>query len=134
VNNTLILSPLLASPQTIRRSVLQHHTPLTWEPTDSPQMACWEWHSKKVEPVFSIKLTSNGGELYLGGSNTNLYTGEIAYTDVTVVGFWQVEIARIQGDRGILLADVPAIIDTESLAVRASGVDSTVSHATISRQ
>jgi len=79
---------------------------------DSPLFETLVNEEKVEEPVFSIKLTSGGGELYLGGSNTDLYTGEIAYTDVTVVGFWQVEIASIQGNRRIFLTDVPAIIDT----------------------
>lgn len=35
------------------------------------------------EPVFSFKLTASGSELYLGGVNTALYTGDFTYTPVT---------------------------------------------------
>jgi hypothetical protein len=49
-------------------------------------------NEEKVEElVFSIKLSSNGGELCLGGSNTYMYTGDITYTDVVVVVSWNVE-------------------------------------------
>jgi hypothetical protein len=40
---------------------------------------------KVIEPVFSVKVTSVGGELYLGGKNGKLYEGEIIYTPVTEV-------------------------------------------------
>jgi hypothetical protein len=35
------------------------------------------------EPVFSFKLATSGSELYLGGANSTLYTGDFAYTPVT---------------------------------------------------
>jgi hypothetical protein len=38
---------------------------------------------KVTEPVFSIKLIPAGGELYLGGTNEALYSGNIIYTPVT---------------------------------------------------
>jgi len=67
---------------------------------------------KVAEPVFSVKLTSDGGELYLGGTNRDLYEGEITYTPVTVMGYWQVNIQKIRGDRKTRLRDVAAVIDT----------------------
>jgi len=68
---------------------------------------------KVTEPVFSIKLTSDGGELYLGGMNGDLYQGEIIYTPVTKVAFWQVNIQKIQGAaQRTILSDITAIIDT----------------------
>jgi len=71
-------------------------------------------HEGKVtEPVFSIKLTSDGGELYLGGTNGDLYAGNIIYTPVTEEGYWQVNIQEIGGDnRQEILRDIVAIIDT----------------------
>lgn len=38
---------------------------------------------KTSSSVFSFKLASSGSELYLGGKNSNLYTGSITYTPVT---------------------------------------------------
>ena len=35
------------------------------------------------EPVFSFKFATTGSELYLGGANSALYTGNFAYTPVT---------------------------------------------------
>lgn len=34
-------------------------------------------------PVFSFKLAASGSELYLGGANSALYTGNFTYTPVT---------------------------------------------------
>ena len=33
--------------------------------------------------VFSFKLSSSGAELYVGGSNSALYSGDFTYTPVT---------------------------------------------------
>ena len=38
---------------------------------------------KTTSSVFSFKLASSGSELYIGGKNSNLYTGSITYTPVT---------------------------------------------------
>ena len=35
------------------------------------------------DSVFSFKLSSSGAELYIGGSDSSLYTGSFAYTPVT---------------------------------------------------
>ena len=35
------------------------------------------------QPVFSFKLATSGSELYLGGANSALYTGDFSYTPVT---------------------------------------------------
>lgn len=37
-----------------------------------------------IDPAFSFKLSSSGAELYIGGSNSALYTGSFTYTPVTV--------------------------------------------------
>ncbi|KAG9077678.1 Type I transmembrane sorting receptor [Ceratobasidium sp. 370] len=38
--------------------------------------------------VFSMYLASNGSELYLGGTNSALYTGDITYSDLTSKTYW----------------------------------------------
>jgi cathepsin D len=38
---------------------------------------------RTAESVFAFKLTSIGSELYIGGVNKKLYTGEFTYTPVT---------------------------------------------------
>jgi hypothetical protein len=40
---------------------------------------------KVTEPVFSIKLASDGGELNPSGKNGELYGGEITYTPTTLL-------------------------------------------------
>ncbi|KAL1441423.1 hypothetical protein MTO96_001063 [Rhipicephalus appendiculatus] len=47
-----------------------------------------------TEPLFSMFLSStpsqqDGGEILFGGVNSERYTGDIAYTDVTKKGYWQ---------------------------------------------
>lgn len=42
--------------------------------------------------VFSFKLSSSDSELFLGGTNDALYSGDITYTDVTQEGYWQVQM------------------------------------------
>jgi cathepsin D len=39
--------------------------------------------NRVMVPTFSLKLTHPGAELYLGGANSELYTGEITYARVT---------------------------------------------------
>ncbi len=40
--------------------------------------------------MFGFKLASNGSELFLGGTDTDLYTGSIEYHKIdTSTGFWQ---------------------------------------------
>jgi cathepsin D len=39
-----------------------------------------------AENVFSFKLAETGSELYLGGSDPSLYTGNVTYTPVTEKG------------------------------------------------
>ncbi|TBU46767.1 acid protease [Dichomitus squalens] len=42
------------------------------------------------EGVFGFKLSSNDSELYLGGTNTLLYTGSLEFHNVSEVGYWQI--------------------------------------------
>ena len=87
---------------------------------------------KLSQPVFSLKLTSSGGELYVGGTNEALYIhSTLVFTPVTnpvsanarrygcilrlpFQGLWQLKIDNIQVNGAIVLTDVPAIIDTGS--------------------
>jgi len=36
-----------------------------------------------TSPVFGIKLASNGSELFLGGTNSKLYTGNFTWVPLT---------------------------------------------------
>ncbi|KAL1441418.1 hypothetical protein MTO96_001058 [Rhipicephalus appendiculatus] len=52
-----------------------------------------------TEPLFSIFLSGtpsqqDGGEILFGGVNSERYTGDITYTDVTKKGYWQFTMDR----------------------------------------
>ncbi|KAI9459522.1 acid protease [Boletus coccyginus] len=65
-----------------------------------------------TDPVFSFKLSSSGAELYIGGVNCELYTGDFAYAPVTQQGYWQVTMDNVQGNGQTILSNVDVIIDT----------------------
>ncbi|KAF9235756.1 aspartic peptidase domain-containing protein [Melanogaster broomeanus] len=66
------------------------------------------------EPVFGFKLADSGSELFLGGINAALYTGEFSYTPVTQQGYWQVNMDSVKGNGQTLLSNIDSIIDTGS--------------------
>jgi len=41
-------------------------------------------NAQTTEPVFGFKLASCGSELYIGGTNSALYSGDFTYTPVMV--------------------------------------------------
>ncbi|KAG9310429.1 aspartic peptidase domain-containing protein [Chiua virens] len=65
-----------------------------------------------TDESFSFKFSSFGSELYIGGSNPNLYKGNFTYTPVTQPVFWQVPMNSVESNGKTLLSDVEAIIDT----------------------
>jgi cathepsin D len=64
------------------------------------------------QPVFSFRLTSGVSELFIGGTNSSLFTGEITYTAVTEVGFWSVDLESVSVNQGMVLGKTPCFIDT----------------------
>jgi hypothetical protein len=87
---------------------------------------------KLSQPVFSLMLTSSGGELYVGGMNEALYThSTLVFTPVTdpvlvsanarrygcilrlpFQGLWALKIDSIKVNGMVVLTDVTAVIDT----------------------
>ncbi|KAF8823613.1 hypothetical protein HHX47_DHR9000085 [Lentinula edodes] len=62
---------------------------------------------------FGFYLASSGSELYLGGANSDLYSGSIEYHDVdTSTGFWQISGASIASDGTTAVSDFATIIDS----------------------
>lgn len=47
------------------------------------------------QAVFGMKLAKEGSALYLGGTDTTQYTGEVEYHAITDSGYWQVPGAEI---------------------------------------
>ncbi|KAF9220295.1 acid protease [Gyrodon lividus] len=66
------------------------------------------------EAVFALSLEDPGPELYLGGTNPDMYIGDFTYTAVTTPGFWEVRIDSIQVNGETVLTDVASIMDTGS--------------------
>lgn len=70
-----------------------------------------------TESAFAFKLASEGSELFLGGTNSNLFTGAFTYTPVTTQGYWQVNLESLTINNEVVLSSVAAIIDTGTTLV-----------------
>merc|ERR1711872_434938 len=82
------------------------------------------------DAVFSFWLNRNpnaehGGELILGGSDPNYYTGNMTYTDVTREGYWQIEMDGMNSESNSIGCDggCVAIVDTGSSLLVGPEVD-----------
>ncbi|KAH9929580.1 acid protease [Epithele typhae] len=65
------------------------------------------------EGVFGFKLASSGSELYLGGTNDDLYSGSLEYHDVdTSNGFWQITSAKAYVGSKAAVSGFETIIDS----------------------
>ena len=64
------------------------------------------------ESVFGFKLSDSGAELFLGGTNSDLYTGDFTYVPVTEEGYWQVEMGGFDVDDQSVVGTMTSIIDT----------------------
>ena len=65
------------------------------------------------EGVFGFKLASSGSELYLGGTNSDLYTGSIEYHDVDQsTGFWQITSGKAYVGSTAAVSNFETIIDS----------------------
>lgn len=62
--------------------------------------------------TFAFYLDDEGSELYLGGTNPDLYSGDIEYHSVvTETGFWQISKGSIKVDGEDAVNDFNAIIE-----------------------
>ncbi|KAI0061612.1 Asp-domain-containing protein [Artomyces pyxidatus] len=67
----------------------------------------------KVEDAsFGFYFADSGSELYLGGTNSDLYTGDFTYIPVTQEGYWQstVDSVTVNGKKAV--SSTAAILDT----------------------
>ncbi|KAH9895126.1 acid protease [Cubamyces lactineus] len=62
--------------------------------------------------VFAFKLAKSGSELYLGGTDTSLYSGSIESHSVTGSGFWQLGNAKLSVGTKTIESGVQTIIDS----------------------
>ncbi|KAJ3489352.1 hypothetical protein NLI96_g2180 [Meripilus lineatus] len=62
---------------------------------------------------FAFKLAAQGSELFLGGTNSKLFTGTIEYHPVkSSTGFWQIGGASIQQGGTTILSEFDTVIDS----------------------
>ncbi|KAI0952451.1 hypothetical protein AcW1_004540 [Taiwanofungus camphoratus] len=65
------------------------------------------------ESVFAFKLASSGSSLYIGGTDSSLYTGSVEYHDLSSSdGFWQIGGASALVGGKTVVSDFETIIDT----------------------
>ncbi|KAI0692346.1 protease [Cerioporus squamosus] len=72
------------------------------------------------EGRFAFKLDQSGSELFIGGTNADLYTGDIEYHDVsTSNGFWQIGGASVTVGGDSVADGFDTIIDSGSTIITA---------------
>ena len=72
------------------------------------------------EGRFGFKLASSGSELFVGGTNSDLYTGDIEYHDLSSNnGFWQIGGASVSVNGKSVADSFDTIIDSGSTIITA---------------
>ncbi|KAF9218348.1 acid protease [Gyrodon lividus] len=72
------------------------------------------------EPIFAFSLAAPGPELYIGGTNPDMYIGDFTWTPVIQHGFWEINIDNVMGNGQVVLTNVAGIIDTGSTLIHGS--------------
>ncbi|KAF4602317.1 hypothetical protein EYR40_005522 [Pleurotus pulmonarius] len=67
---------------------------------------------KTTVSEFAFKLATSGSELFLGGVNSNLFTGAFTQNRVTSVGFWQIALGSANVNGSPVVTGGQAIVDT----------------------
>ncbi|KAF9490544.1 acid protease [Pleurotus eryngii] len=67
---------------------------------------------KTTASEFAFKLATSGSELFLGGVNSNLFTGAFTQNRVTSVGFWQIALGSANVNGAAVVSGGQAIVDT----------------------
>ncbi len=68
---------------------------------------------KVTSSVFGFTLLESGSELFLGGTDTSKFTGSLAFTPVTEVGFWEINFNGASvGTKSIFTTATDSIVDT----------------------
>ncbi|KAF9219165.1 acid protease [Gyrodon lividus] len=79
---------------------------------ESPVFQTLVTQGKTDEPVFAFGLAGPQHELYLGGTNPDMYIGDFTWTSVIQHGFWEVNMDNIMGNGQVVLTNVAGIVDT----------------------
>ncbi|KAI0287673.1 acid protease [Russula brevipes] len=65
-----------------------------------------------TSPIFGFKFDTTGSELFLGGTNNALFTGDFTWVPLTDEGFWQASFNSISVDGNAIVGSTAAIFDT----------------------
>lgn len=67
-----------------------------------------------TSPIFGFTLLDNGGELFLGGTDTSKFTGSLTFSSlITSPAFWEISLqGATVGTKSIFTRAVDAIVDT----------------------
>ncbi|KAF9225113.1 acid protease [Gyrodon lividus] len=83
------------------------------------------------EPVFALSFAAPGPELYLGGTNRDMYTGDFTWAPVIQQGFWEVTMNDVVCNGQSVLTGVVAVIDTGTTIIHAPPSDVATFYAAI---
>ena len=64
------------------------------------------------EGVFAMKLASSGSELYIGGTNSRLYSGSIEYHDLVSDQYWMIGDGNVSLNGDNAASGLSTIIDS----------------------
>jgi len=70
-----------------------------------------------TSPVFGFKFAGSGSELFIGGVNPALYSGEFTWVPLSVVGFWQASFDKAT----VTVAVIPLEVVGKTAAIYDSG-------------
>ncbi|KAH9968221.1 acid protease [Russula dissimulans] len=65
-----------------------------------------------TSPVFGFKFATSGSELFLGGTNSALYTDDFTWVPLTNEGYWQASFNSISVNGKTVVGNTAAIYDT----------------------
>ena len=72
------------------------------------------------EGVFSMKLASSGSELYIGGTNSRLYSGSIEYHSLVSSQYWMIGRGSVSVNGRSAATGLSTIIDSGTTLMAAT--------------
>ncbi|KAI0287671.1 acid protease [Russula brevipes] len=70
-----------------------------------------------TSPVFGFKFATSGSELFLGGTNSTLYTGDFTWLPLTDEAFWKASFNGVSVNGNTVVGSTAAIFDTGSTLI-----------------
>ncbi|KAF9224584.1 acid protease [Gyrodon lividus] len=99
---------------------------------ESPVFQTLVTQDETDEPVFAFSFAASHPELYIGGTNPDMYIGDFSWAPVIQHGFWEVNIDNVMSNGQVLLTNVAGIIDTGTYLIHGGPSDVANFYQTIS--